>query len=405
MVLMLYRAVSQSGNETSESSSGRVQQATKVIPKIARLLALVLVLAVGSNLELLACSTFVLREGDQLLFGRNYDYRVGSGLVCVNQRHVRKRPPLVPVGSPPFWVSNYGSLTFNQYGKELPTDGMNEAGLVVTLLWLDGTSYPPPDQRPEVGELSWVQYQLDNCATVQEVIQTDQVIRISQDSSPLHFLVCDASGDAAAIEFLDGRMVASRGDNLPVPALTNSPYHECIQYLGEHEGFGGDLPIPTSSSSRDRFVRLADWLRSYQPGQFSSVEYAFGALSSVAQGSTQWRIVFDLANRQIHFMTRQTPKRRTLRLDAFDYACAPFRSKLIDVDVDGEGDISPYFQGYSDQANFDLLWKTYQVINPSIPISFLRSLAEFPGTLRCDRGEIPRRDNRAGGGSRLRSWR
>ena len=34
-------------------------------------------------------------------------------------------------GTPASWVSKYGSVTFNQYGRELPTGGMNEAGLVV----------------------------------------------------------------------------------------------------------------------------------------------------------------------------------------------------------------------------------------------------------------------------------
>jgi choloylglycine hydrolase len=28
------------------------------------------------------------------------------------------------------WISKYGSITFNQYGREFPTGGMNEKGLV-----------------------------------------------------------------------------------------------------------------------------------------------------------------------------------------------------------------------------------------------------------------------------------
>lgn len=362
---------------------------------MARRLAVILVLAIAIFAELRACSTFVLRHGDQLLLGRNYDWRVGSGLVLVNQRNVRKRPLLTPIGTLPSWVSRFGSLTFNQYGKELPTDGMNEAGLVVTLMWLDGTRYPAADQRPALGDLAWVQYQLDNCATVEEVIRTDQAVRISPNSSPLHFLVCDAGGNAAAIEFLDGRMVVSRGESLPLPVLTNSRYDESLQYLQGYEGFGGESPIPTSSSSLARFVRLADWLRSYQPGPFTTIDYAFSALSSVAQTSTQWTIVFDLANRQIHFRTAETPLTRIVRLDAFDYSCASFQWKFIDMDFEGEGDISADFRAYGDEANLDLLRRTYQVIDPTIPLAGLRPRAAFPSTLRCEPGKSPRRGNRS----------
>ena len=68
----------------------------------------------------------------------------------------------MPDGNTISWVSQYGSITFNQYGKEFPTGGMNEKGLVVELMWLDGTIYPQPDERPAIGVLQWIQYQLDN---------------------------------------------------------------------------------------------------------------------------------------------------------------------------------------------------------------------------------------------------
>ena len=77
------------------------------------------------------------------------------------------------------WVSKYGSITFNQYGKEFPTGGMNEKGLVVELMWLDETRYPEPDQRGVLNVLQWIQYQLDNSQTIDEVIASDKKIRIA----------------------------------------------------------------------------------------------------------------------------------------------------------------------------------------------------------------------------------
>ncbi len=178
----------------------------------------------GFALDAFPCTTFVLRQGNHIVFGRNLDWNIDYGLVCVNPNGLRKTP--LQLQPSLFWNAKYGSITFNQYGREAPMDGMNQSGLVVAQMWLDATSYPVPDSRPPVPVLSWIQYQLDNCATVEEVIRTDAGIRISTGSTPVHFLVADRTGDAAVIEFLAGRMVVHRGDTLPVRALTNSTYDE-----------------------------------------------------------------------------------------------------------------------------------------------------------------------------------
>lgn len=119
----------------------------------------------------------------------------------VNKRNLIKKADnfFDPESKTVEWISKFGSITFNQYGKEHPMGGMNEVGLVVEVMWLSGSRYPNADSRPALGELPWVQYQLDNFSTVKEVIDSDSSIRISTDSQPLHFLVCDRSGEAATI--------------------------------------------------------------------------------------------------------------------------------------------------------------------------------------------------------------
>ena len=130
------------------------------------------------------------------------------------------------------WVSKYGSITFNQYGKEFPTGGMNEKGLVVELMWLDETQYPAPDSRPAISVLQWIQYQLDNCATVEEILATDKILRIATvGTTPLHYLVTDKQGNAATIEFLNGRLIVHKGKDLSVPVLTNNTYQESVSHL------------------------------------------------------------------------------------------------------------------------------------------------------------------------------
>src|SRR5215217_5618725 len=84
------------------------------------------------------CTTLCLVRDGEVLYGRNYDFEIGQGFVMTNRRGVLKTSAAGTL----HWMSRYGSATFNQWGREFPMDGMNEAGLVVALMWLDETVYP-----------------------------------------------------------------------------------------------------------------------------------------------------------------------------------------------------------------------------------------------------------------------
>jgi choloylglycine hydrolase len=90
-----------------------------------------------------ACTTFLMKDAkNNLYYGRNFDFPVGEGLIQINERNMVKQAMVLPSDKPFSWVSLYGSITFNQVGREFPYGGMNEAGLVVEQMWLDGTRYP-----------------------------------------------------------------------------------------------------------------------------------------------------------------------------------------------------------------------------------------------------------------------
>ena len=82
------------------------------------------------------CSTFLCGEGDSLYFGKNYDWNVEDGLLMVNKRGLQKSAAVRQHAAS--WTSKFGSVTFNQYGREWPSGGMNEAGLVVEVRVGDG---------------------------------------------------------------------------------------------------------------------------------------------------------------------------------------------------------------------------------------------------------------------------
>jgi choloylglycine hydrolase len=332
-----------------------------------------------------ACSTFVLKNDDRQVFGRNYDWNLDDALLVVNKRGCSKRSIIKPdeKGEKAIWTASYGSITFNQYGRELPMGGMNEAGLVVEAMALSETRYPDPDDRPYVGSASqWRQYLLDTCATVAEVIATDRNIRISnQVTGPgIHVLVLDKNGDRAAIEFLNGRMKVYTGRDLPVAVLTNDTYAESLQCLKDNRP-----PLFDAYSSITRFITAAKRNQSCQAKTTNElVTFAFDTLAAVASGRTQWRIVYDNKNMVVYFRTRANHKIRHINVSKFDFFPAT-PVKILDVNADLSGEVTENFSDYTYNANRDLIGRAYRKTSflSQIPDERLDAIARFPERFEC----------------------
>ncbi|MEV4471475.1 C45 family peptidase [Nonomuraea sp. NPDC049504] len=78
-------------------------------------------------------------------------------------------------------------------------DGINEAGLAVTLLIADiENTEPPQDTTPQVGlsSLQLPRFLIDTCATVEQAKQALLCAKQYDHGAPLHYLVSDAHGGA-----------------------------------------------------------------------------------------------------------------------------------------------------------------------------------------------------------------
>jgi penicillin V acylase-like amidase (Ntn superfamily) len=316
--------------------------------------AAMLIVAFALAHQCRACTTFVLSDGDVVLFARNFDYAFGDGIVVVNQRGIEKTALVAPPEKPARWTSRYGSVTFNQFGREMPYGGSNEVGLVVEQMMLLESKYPEPDERPAINMLQWIQYQLDNCRTVEEVIATDKCLRqaVQHGKQRIHYLICDASGDTATIEFLDGKMVYHRGETLAAKALTNDTFQRSVEFMKSRAGD----PPPKGRESLHRFARAAECsigFRSRSPEE--DREYAFANLKDVAQGRyTVWSIVYDVVNRKVFYRTHDNGDLRWFSLDAFDYSpsVAPL---FLGVNAQGAGNVAADFQELTHNQNRNYL--------------------------------------------------
>ena len=333
-----------------------------------------------------SCTTFCIHAGDELVFGRNYDWSVGDGIVFVNKRDVVKTA-FTKKGSPACWVSKYGSVTFNQYGREFPTGGMNEAGLVIELMWLDETKYPEQDTRNTVGGiLQWIQYQLDNCETIQEVIDTDKFLRIPEGAVPVHYLISDKYGNTASIEFLNGKLVQHSGETMNFKTLTNDTYEKSVEYLKTLKEFGGTADFSDDGSSRNRFARACSMVNDYsKEANGNAVDYGFEILNMVSQGSsTKWSIVYDIKNMKVYFKTYDESKIKNIKFASLDFNCSS-PVVMIDINTKLEGNINSNMIEYSSQANRDLIEGSYNKVDflRDIPADYREEAAAYPEKLNC----------------------
>ncbi len=346
------------------------------------LLVLGLVPDVGNS-----CTTFRIDLDNQFYFGRNFDWMAGDSILVVNKRGVTKKAALSSYdkGQPPAsWTSKYGSVTFNLYGRDFPTGGMNEAGLVVETMLLPDGKYPDNDSRLCVKSTQWRQYHLDIHTTVDEVIASDSDIRILpyRHSSTVHFLVSDKTGKCAVIEFLDGKMVVYTGDSMPVMALANSRYAESLEYWKK-----GAAPEPDKWKSFTRFIQAADMVKAYGAVSGPPVDYAFEILRKVSSPvMTQWSIVYDQNNLRLHFITAANAKIRTVDLSKFDFSCRT-EVKILDVTADLSGDVTDQFRDYTQQINREVIGGALASTPglESVPTEVIDRISSYPNSTTCEK--------------------
>jgi hypothetical protein len=237
-----------------------------------------------------------------------------------------------------------------------------------------------------------MQYQLDNYSSVEEVIASESLVRMtSLGSWCCHFLVCDRKGDCATIELLEGEMVYHMGETLPLGVLTNSTYEESVQAW--HERPLEELAVVEESAfSLFRFAIAADGVTSFQPtASEAAVESAFDTLSRASipdliPDLTVWSIVFDPENLRIHFRTNRNSQIRSIDFSRLDFACGT-PVQMLNVNADLSGDISDDFETYSHDASLDHLANMLEVLGMGIPREQTKALLQHMERFPCADGE------------------
>ena len=237
----------------------------------------------------------------------------------------------------------------------------------------------------------WVQYVLDTCATVDEVVESAQAVAI--DGWNWHFYVVDKTGDSAVIEFLDGESAVRRGRTLPQPLLCNSIYDEEMARLTSYQGFGGNLAVELNNPEVPRFVQGAYLLRSFTPDE-DPTAYGFMILKTMSRGTTKWSKIVDLHKKRVTFSTDVNPRLRHVDLDSLDFSCKTPRL-VLDIHADLSGDVHSSFREYTADANRRMVEETIAglaKLSEFEPIiesmggtreGLISRFCEYPGTTDC----------------------
>ena len=281
----------------------------------------------------MAMCTRVLWNTDALavLTGRTMDWPESTQPMIVAFPAGRDRNGIHPAGlvedpNPLQWTSRHASLVTSLYGMGT-IDGLNDAGLAGHGLYLSATNFGSRNTaKPAVHAGLWLQYLLDQAATVAEALELMSgidvlMVKAHGHDATLHLALEDRSGDSAIIEFVDGQPVIHHGRQFTL--MTNDPtYDEQLKLLSQQDFShpSCDMTLPGNVNPIDRFQRAA-YYSALLPKP-SSERQAVAAVMAIMRNvsvpfgapygdfgvyNTEYRTVTDLTNNMYFFELTSSP--------------------------------------------------------------------------------------------------
>ncbi len=268
------------------------------------------------------------------------------------------------------WKTSYGYVGIGSFGMDYGvSDGMNEKGLAVGLLWFESDmkwqDVAPGERKRALAQAMVGDWILGNFVSVEDVKREIRKLKVFKYTEPstkicptLHFIVYDANGGCIVIEYENG--TCNIYDN-PLGIMTNAPrfpwhLNNLRQYVGmtseesqpcrisgltfSKTGHGsGMFGLPGDLTPPSRFVRLAVLTRfsDIQPDAERTLNLAqhiintfdipFGLVTdtlpdkqTVLKESTQWVTFRNLTKRIVYFRTYDNLNLRKIDLNKLDFS-------------------------------------------------------------------------------------
>lgn len=238
------------------------------------------------------CSLFAaLGDEANMTFGRNFDWDFSPALLLYAD-------PMDGYASVSMVDLAYFGFTGEQSSKildmplaeraalletpRLPFDGMNEHGLVVGMAAVPEGNMTQDPGKPTIGSIEVIREMLDHARDVEQAIRIFESHNIDMAGGPpIHYLIADASGQSALIEFYQGERIVLRN---------HRPWHLATNFLRASMD-------ESSSGACWRYDRIESKL--LETGGMLTAREALELLQSVSQDGTQWSVVYGISTREV----------------------------------------------------------------------------------------------------------
>jgi hypothetical protein len=249
------------------------------------------------------CTVFLAGDPAGPVVGRNFDWDPNPALI------LHTHPPGGPATTSIVDISYLGydrahlADLATPAGRRallraplLPFDGMNEYGLAVGMAAEESAVANRRPGRTVVGSVRIMRLVLERARTVSEAVAVLGAYDLDfTGGPPLHYLVADATGASAIVEFVGGRFTV-------VPRRAR-PWQVMVNFQQATSTEASRRADPRWRTATDRLAAARGRL---DPRQ------ALALLADVRQGNTQWSVAYDLKGRQAYVVVNQDY--RTVRM-------------------------------------------------------------------------------------------
>jgi len=353
--------------------------------KIRLLLILSIVLAsLVSQQNINACTSFVIKTLDgSPIYGRTMEwgaFDLQTELVMIPRQHAFTSE-LGGGKKGMTWKNKYGFVAMNAVKKPFVTDGMNETGLTLGVLYFPGFAqyqdFKPGQEAHTLNNVDLSAYILGEFKTVSEiksalpklrVIYNEDIVKSFGAPAPLHLVATDGTGASIVIEYAGGKLHIY--DNA-IGVMTNAPSYDWqilnlrnypqLGAFGRHGDkkingvslapFGagsGMLGLPGDVTPVSRFVRAVAFTATTIP--IKNIEAGINEASRilnnfdiprglVREGEspedyhlnfTQWSTIGDIKNKRYYWWTEFNRRMRMVDLKKLNFE----GDKILSIPLD-----------------------------------------------------------------------
>ena len=351
--------------------------------KLLLMLTFALILVV-SQANVNACTSIVIKTSDgSSIYGRTMEwgaFDLHTDLVLV-PRHLSFSSELGKGKKGMAWKNKYGFVAMNAVKKPFVTDGMNETGLTLGVLYFPGfaeyQNFKAGEEAHTLNNVDLSAYILGQFKTVREikaalpklrVVYNKDIVKSFGAPAPLHLVVTDSTGASIVIEYVGGKLHIY--DNT-LGVMTNSPPYDWqilnLRNYPQLTAFGGHakknikgvslapfgagsgmLGLPGDVTPVSRFVRAVAFTSTTIPPK--DIESGINEVSRilnnfdiprglVREGAspedyhlnfTQWSTIGDIKNKRYYWWTEFNRRMRMVDLKKLNFRGKEIRSIPLD---------------------------------------------------------------------------